>query len=104
MTATRTSSLLAGLPPEQLRWRCDPAAIPFATTAEAELGTAFVRQEAPFGALKRGVEPNPPGFNIFVGGLAGTSRGGTITHLIEQIHPQVKQSLDRCYVNNFKSP
>jgi lon-related putative ATP-dependent protease len=104
MTATRTSSLLAGLPPEQLRWRCDPAAIPFATTAEAELVTDLLGQERAFRALKMGVELNAPGFNIFVCGLAGTSRGGTITHLIEQIHPQVKQSLDRCYVNNFKSP
>src|SRR4029077_13633712 len=49
-------------------------------------------------------ELNAPGFNIFVCGLAGTSRGGTITHLIDQIHPLVRASLDRCYVNNFKSP
>ena len=45
-----------------------------------------------------------PDINIFVCGLAGTSRGGTITHVIDQIHPAAKASLDRCYVNNFKSP
>ncbi len=28
----------------------------------------------------------------------GTSRGGAITHLIEQIRPPAKLSLDRCYV------
>jgi lon-related putative ATP-dependent protease len=101
--ATKSISLLAGLPPEKLRWRCDPASIPFATTAEAEPMKDLLGQERAFRALKMGVELNAPGFNIFVCGLAGTSRGGTITHLIEQIHPPTKGSLDRCYVNNFKS-
>ncbi|HEV2521936.1 MAG TPA: AAA family ATPase [Candidatus Acidoferrales bacterium] len=100
---TKSISLLAGLPPEKLRWRCDPASIPFATTAEAEPMKDLLGQERAFRALKMGVELNAPGFNIFVCGLAGTSRGGTITHLIEQIHPPTKGSLDRCYVNNFKS-
>src|ERR1700680_2332376 len=102
--ATNTMTLLAGLPPEKLRWRCDPATIPFATTAEAEPVKELLGQERAFRALKMGVELNAPGFNIFVCGLRGTSRGGTITHLIDQIHPPAKASLDRCYVNNFKSP
>src|ERR1700681_4942010 len=102
--ATNTMTLLAGLPPEKLRWRCDPATIPFATTAEAEPVKELLGQERAFRALKMGVELNAPGFNIFVCGLAGTSRGGTITHLIDQIHPPAKASLDRAYVNNFKSP
>src|ERR1700688_4318040 len=102
--AIKPMTLLAGLPPEKLRWRCDPATIPFATTAEAEPVKELLGQERAFRALKMGVELNAPGFNIFVCGLAGTSRGGTITHLIDQIHPPAKASLDRCYVNNFKSP
>src|SRR5580700_6253802 len=102
--ASKTMTLLAGLPPERLRWKCDPATIPFATTAEAEPVKELLGQERAFRALKMGVELNAPGFNIFVCGLAGTSRGGTITHLIDQIHPPAKASLDRCYVNNFKSP
>jgi hypothetical protein len=97
-------TLPVGLPAEKLRWRCDPDTIPFATTAEAEPVKELLGQERAFRALKMGVELNAPGFNIFVCGLAGTSRGGTITHLIDQIHPPSKASLDRCYVNNFKSP
>src|SRR6202047_5217784 len=104
MKLAKSTNLLAGLPPERLRWRCDPATIPFETTAEAELVTDLVGQERAFRALKMACEHNAPGFNIFVCGLAGTSRGGTITHLIDQIHPPAKASLDRCYVNNFKSP
>ena len=102
--ASKPLNLLAGLPPEKLRWRCDPATIPFETTAEAELVTDLVGQERAFRALKMGVELSAPGYNIFVCGLAGTSRGGTITHVIDQIHPAAKSSQDRCYVNNFKSP
>src|SRR3984957_6935029 len=102
--AIKPITLLTGLPPEKLRWRCDPATIPFATTAEAEPVKELLGQERAYRALKMGVELNAPGFNIFVCGLAGTSRGGTITHLIDQIHPPSKASLDRCYVNNFKSP
>src|SRR5258708_37443500 len=99
--ASKTLNLLAGLPPDKLRWRCDPATIPFETTAEAELVTDLVFQESAFRALKMGVELSAPGYNIFVCGLAGTSRGGTITHDIDQIHPAAESSLDRCYVNSF---
>src|SRR6202163_406717 len=104
MKVTNSTNLLAGLPPEKLRWRCDPATIPFETTGDAEPVTDLVGQERAFRALKMGVELSAPGYNIFVCGLAGTSRGGTITHVIGQIHPAAKSSLDRCYVNNFKSP
>jgi lon-related putative ATP-dependent protease len=104
MKLVKSTNLLAGLPPDRLRWRCDPATIPFETTADAELVTDLVGQERAFRALKLGVELSAPGYNIFVCGLAGTSRGGTITHVIGQIHPAAKSSLDRCYVNNFKSP
>ena len=101
---TKPISSLSGLPPEKLRWCCDPARIPFETTADAELVTDLVGQERALRALKLGVELSAPGYNIFVCGLAGTSRGGTISHVIGQIHPAAKSSPDRCYVNNFKGP
>ena len=103
MKLIKSTDIFAGLPPERLRWRCDPATIPFETTASAELVTDLVGQERAFRALKMGVELSAPGYNIFVCGLAGTSRGGTITNVIGQIHPAAKLSLDRCYVNSFKS-
>src|SRR6202790_4863247 len=104
MKATNSTDLLAGLPPERLRWRCDPATIPFETTATAEPVTDLVGQERAFRALKMGVELNAPGFNIFVCGLAGTSRGAMIQPMIEELHPRAKMAPDRCYVNNFKNP
>jgi predicted ATP-dependent protease len=92
----------AELPPAKLRWRCELSRIPFETTAQAELREGFIGQERALRALKMGVELSAPGYNVFVCGLAGTSRGGTIASMIEKLHPRTKQSLDRCYVNNFK--
>src|SRR2546421_2633697 len=90
------------LPLAQLRWRCETSRLPFETTAQAERREGFIGQERALRALKMGVELSAPGYNVFVCGLAGTSRGGTIAHMIEELHPQTKPSLDRCYVNNFK--
>jgi predicted ATP-dependent protease len=95
---------LAELGPEKLRWRCDLSRIPFETTAQAQKREGFVGQERALRALKMGVELSAPGYNVFVCGLAGTSRGGTIAQMIEDLHPVTKTSLDRCYVNNFKIP
>jgi ATP-dependent Lon protease len=92
------------LPPDKLSWRCDPARIPYATTAEAEPIEGLIGQERAQRALKLGVELDARGYNMFVCGLAGTSRGGTIARMIEELNPQHKLSMDRCYVNNFKAP
>ncbi|HXY23784.1 MAG TPA: AAA family ATPase [Candidatus Acidoferrum sp.] len=92
------------LPPAKLRWRCELSRIPFETTAQADLREGFIGQERALRALKMGVELSAPGYNVFVCGLAGTSRGGTIARMIQELHPQTKESLDRCYVNNFKLP
>src|ERR1041385_2289333 len=93
----------APLPVEKLRWRCEPARLPFETTAQADLREGFVGQERALRALKMGVELTAPGYNVFVCGLAGTSRGGTIARMIGELHPGTKESPDRCYVNNFKT-
>src|SRR5690349_12044741 len=102
--ATKPAPPPVELPPAKLRWRCELSRIPFETTAQADLREGFVGQERALRALKMGVELSAPGYNVFVCGLAGTSRGGTIAHMIQELHPPTKESLDRCYVNNFKLP
>src|SRR5205823_14499697 len=92
------------LPAAKLRWKCELSRIPFETTAQADLREGFIGQERALRALKMGVELSAPGYNVFVCGLAGTSRGGTIARMIRELHPRPKESLDRCYVNNFKFP
>jgi len=44
------------LPPDKLRWRCEPSRLPFETTAQAELREGFIGQERALRALKMGVE------------------------------------------------
>src|SRR5256886_7457636 len=99
---TRAAPRPMELPVAKLRWRCELSRIPFETTAQAELREGFIGQERALRALKMGAELSAPGYSVFVCGLAGTSRGGTIAHMIEELHPPTKESLDRCYVNNFK--
>jgi predicted ATP-dependent protease len=100
---TKAGNPPAELPPEKLRWRCDTARIPFETTAQAEPLEGVIGQDRAIRALKMGVELNAPGYNVFVCGLAGTSRGGMIVRMIEEIQPAAHPAPDRCYVNNFKS-
>jgi predicted ATP-dependent protease len=99
---TNHGSKTTALPVEKLRWRCEPSRLPFETTAQAELREGLVGQDRALRALKMGVELTAPGYNVFVCGLAGTSRGGTISKMIGELHPRTKESPDRCYVNNFK--
>jgi len=91
------------LPPDKLRWRCDPAQIPFETTASIEPASGDMGQERALRALRMGVELTASGYNLFVCGLSGTSRGGMVVRLIEEMHPQCELAPDRCYVNNFKN-
>lgn len=103
-TNARTAAPHPELFTDKLRWRCDVSRLPFETTAQAEPREGFVGQERALRALKMGVELSAPGYNVFVCGLAGTSRGGTIARMIGDLHPVTKPSLDRIYVNNFKLP
>src|SRR6202166_2655887 len=93
----------ATLPPEKLCWRCDPVTIPFETTAEIPPSSGDPGQERALRALRMGVQMTASGYNLFVCGLSGTSRGGMIVRMIEGMHPQSELAPDRCYVNNFKN-
>ncbi len=101
--AKNSDSRNGSLPPEKLRWRCDPASIPFDTTAAVEPISHDIGQERALRALRMGIALNASGYNLFVCGLSGTSRGGMIVRMIEELHPQPELAPDRCYVNNFKN-
>ena len=94
---------IRSLPPEKLRWHCDPATIPFETTAEVEPTINDMGQERALRALRMGVELKASGYNLFVCGLSGTSRGGMIVRMVEEMHLETETAPDRCYVNNFKN-
>ncbi|MGA8145005.1 MAG: ATP-binding protein [Candidatus Acidiferrales bacterium] len=98
-----SNSKYVSLPPEKLRWHCDPARIPFATTAEVEPTVNDMGQDRAMRALRMGVELKASGYNLFVCGLSGTSRGGMIVRMVEEMHLETETAPDRCYVNNFKN-
>jgi lon-related putative ATP-dependent protease len=93
----------ASLPPEKLRWRCNPELIPFETTAEIESVAGDFGQERAIRALRMGVEMTASGYNLFVCGLSGMSRGGMMVRMIEEMRAQSEAAPDRCYVNSFKN-
>src|SRR3970040_226423 len=88
--------------PDQLRWRCDPAAFDFETTAHLKPLEGIIAQERALRALELGVELYGPGYNIFVCGLSGTGRATTIQQMLKSIRPVCPPAPDRCYVHNFQ--
>src|SRR6202041_1656305 len=60
-------------------------------------------QDRAMRALRMGVELKASGYNLFVCGLSGTSRGGMIVRMVEEMHLETETAPDRCYVNNFKN-
>ena len=103
MSKNSNSKHVTSLPPEKLRWHCDPDRIPFETTAEVEPTVNDMGQERAMRALRMGVELKASGYNLFVCGLSGTSRGGMIVRMVEEMHLETETAPDRCYVNNFKN-
>ena len=89
---------------EALRWRCDPAGLPFASTSELEPIEHVVGQDAAVESLAFGLESTGPGQNVFIRGLSGTGRLTLVRRLLDSIHPYCPQTKDCCYVHNFAQP
>lgn len=92
------------LPAAALRWRCDPKALLFDSTADIEPITGVIGQDSAVDALKFGLETNAPGQNVFVRGITGTGRMTLIRRMLEQIRLACPAARDRCYVHNFVHP
>src|ERR1700683_46938 len=101
--ANNLSTTNTELTPEKLRWRCDPAQVPFESTAEAPLVDGEIGQDRAIRALRMGVGLAAPGYNVFICGLSGASRGAMVTRLVKEMNLKRDPAPDRCYVNNFKN-
>ena len=89
------------LPPDRLRWVCDPGKFSFTTTKEVEPVTGVIGQDAAIEAMRFGLECTAHGQNVFVKGLTGTGRMTLIKRLLSEMRPECPLALDRCYVHNF---
>ena len=56
------------VPPERLRWFCDPAELPFETTERLQPQDCAIGQARGIAALEFGLEMESPGRNLFVAG------------------------------------
>ena len=92
------------VPLENLRWRLDPATLPFKTTDDLKPLKEIIGQKRAVEAFKFGMGIDRQGYNVFVTGRAGTGRMSTVKKLLEEISKKDKVPDDLCYVNNFKNP
>ena len=93
------------IPVSQLRWRMDPADLPFADTSEIDPLTTILGQDRAVEALHFGIGMCSAGYNIFVTGQAGSGRMETVKQLVEEVAgTNTKVPEDLCYLHNFKHP
>jgi len=93
-----------GLEPAQLRQRCDPAGLPFGTTAELEDLSAAVGQSRALGAIEFAVGMQREGYNLFAMGPEGVGRHTLVRDRLEQQAARMEAPSDWCYVFNFETP
>jgi hypothetical protein len=95
------------VPLDSLRWRLDPAVLPFETTENLQPLKEIIGQDRGVEAFKFGMGINKQGYNVFVTGTANTGRLATVRKLLEDISISKKEGAvpdDLCFVNNFKTP
>ena len=92
------------VPLENLRWRLDPATLPFKTTDDLKPLKEIIGQKRAVEAFKFGMGMDRQGYNVFVTGRAGTGRMSTVRKLLQEISKKDRVPDDLCYVNNFKNP
>ena len=91
------------LPPDRLYTPCDPALLPFATTAELS-GAATAGsygQDRAVEAIDFAVNMAHRGFNLFALGAEGTGRRSLVLHLLKARAAQRPAPGDWVYVNDF---
>lgn len=92
------------VPPNKLRWNCDPAIFSFETTADIAPLKGIIEQERPIRAIRFGLDIASPGYNIYVSGLTGTGKTTIIKIFLEEIASKMPRPDDWFYVYNFKDP
>ena len=89
------------LAPEQLRWTCDPAQLPFDTTSEVEELDGVLGQPRAVAAMELGVAIGGPGYNLFALGPPGIGKRYVVERYLEGQALRLPPPEDWCYVYDF---
>jgi lon-related putative ATP-dependent protease len=89
---------------EELRATCDPAALPFRSTAELAPLRGLIGQERALDATTFGIGMRRAGYNLFVLGLPATGKTTSMRRLLHTAAAPGPTPSDWCYVHNFADP
>jgi hypothetical protein len=92
------------VPTDLLRRRCDPASIPFETTADVEALGEIVGQDRAVDAVRFGVGIKREGYNLFALGPHGTGKQTLLRQYLDARAAAEATPGDACYVHNFTEP
>jgi lon-related putative ATP-dependent protease len=92
------------LEPAELRALCDPATLPFRSTAELPPVDGLIGQERAATATAFGVGMRHAGYNLFVLGPARTGKTSSMKRVLARVAEREPVPPDYCYVHNFADP
>jgi len=97
MTATTLAA-------HQLRAACDPASLPFETTATLEPLDALIGQDRAVEAIRLAAQMEHHRFNLYVHGPEGSGRHSTVLKILAEEAAGRPVPSDWVYVQNFSDP
>jgi lon-related putative ATP-dependent protease len=100
----RTMSPVTPLGPDVLCRHCDPAQLPFTTTAEVEPMEDAIGQQRAEQAVRFGIGIHRDGFNMFAMGPAGAGKHTLVRAFLERRAAERPVPNDVCYVHHFDRP
>jgi hypothetical protein len=89
---------------EELRATCDPATLPFRSTAELEPLPGLIGQQRALDATTFGIGMKPAGYNLFVLGAPATGKTTSMRRLLDAAAAEGQAPSDWCYVHDFADP
>ncbi len=102
--ALATPARIEPLSPADLRWRCDPAALGFATTNDVAPLDRVVGQDRGLAAIAVALEIDDPEYNVFVAGPSGSGRSTAVMGLVKRAASRRPTGSDLCYLHSFDDP
>ncbi len=99
----QTMTQIRALSGDELRRRCDPASLPFASTEEVAPLAATIGQRRALDAIAFGLDISGDGYNLFVLGPTGTGKRTTLRRLVEAAARERPRPSDWVYLFDFST-